>query len=367
LRAKLAKGRPLRVKLGIDPTASDIHLGFAVVLRKLRQFQDLGHTAVLIVGDFTTRVGDPSGRNKTRPMLDREQIDAYCERVLGQFRIILSPGRLEIRRNSEWLDALGADGLLRLLSHSTLARTLERDDFAKRFREQSAISLMELCYPMLQAYDSVAVEADVEIGGTDQHFNLVAGRDLQRSFGQAPQVVVETPLLVGTDGMEKMSQSKGNYIGIAEDPAEMFGKVMSLPDEAMPQWFELAAELEMGEGESAVDAKRRLAGEIVRRYHGDAAALHARQRFDRIHREHRPPEDVPVRAIPPDCLDGNEVIVPRLLKEVGLAESSSEARRLLEQGGVKVDGEPLRDERVDAASLAGRLLQRGSRHFVRLA
>ncbi|MFO7300266.1 MAG: tyrosine--tRNA ligase, partial [Actinomycetes bacterium] len=279
LEKKLAKGQPLRVKLGVDPTAPAVTLGWAVVLRKLRHFQDLGHTAVLIVGDFTARVGDPSGKDSTRRRLSAEEVNRYAESVLGQFRRVLSEENLEIRRNSEWLEALDMEGMLELTSSATVAQMLERADFAKRFERGTPISVMEFLYPLLQGYDSVAVEADIELGGSDQLWNLMMGRVVQERYGQEPQVALTVPLLVGTDGVNKMSQSLGNYIGVEEDPREMFGKTMSIPDDLMGQWFRLAADLDPGEVERIeadlasgalhpAEAKRRLAREIVALYHG---------------------------------------------------------------------------------------------------
>src|SRR6476620_184526 len=305
LRRKLATGRPLRVKLGIDPTASDIHLGFAVVLRKLRQFQDLGHVAVLILGDFTARVGDPSGRSATRPPLTPEQVDAHATTYVDQVQRILdfTPGRIEVVRNASWLAPMDMADVLRLTARTTVARIMERDDFATRFADGSPIALSELLYPLLQATDSVEVEADVERGGTDQLFNILMGRHLQSQAGQDPQVVLTTPLLEGLDGVQKMSKSLGNYIGIAEPPGEQFGKVMSIPDALMPRWFQLttgwlpdrvdAVTEDLRSGALApVAAKRLLARTIVDLYHGDGAGEAAEAEFDRVFRDHAVPSDV---------------------------------------------------------------------------
>jgi tyrosyl-tRNA synthetase len=369
---KLASERPLRVKLGLDPTAEHVTLGWAVVLRKLRQFQDFGHTAVLIIGDFTAQIGDPSGKDEARPMLTKDEVDAHAEHVLRQFDLILSPERLEVRRNSEWLEPLGVAGLLAVATNYTVARMLERNDFAERYAEGTSISMREFMYPLLQGYDSVAVEADVELGGTDQHFNLIVGRHLQRAFGQEPQVLLEMPLLEGTDGVKKMGQSVGNYIGITEAPEEIFGKLMRIPDTIMDKYFRLTTDLpdaeiaKLREELPPQALKRVLASEVVKLYHGEKAALAAAERFDRLFVEHRPPDDVAERSIPPGCVRDRDVQMPNLLKELGLAKSTSDARRKIEQGGVYVDGVAITSEAVPEADVRGRLLQVGKRHFVRL-
>jgi len=381
LEHKLALGRPLRVKLGLDPTAADVTLGWAVVLRKLRQFQDLGHIAVLIVGDFTARVGDPSGRSETRPRLSKDEVDAYAEHLLEQFWLILDRERTELRHNSEWLEGLGMEDVLRLAASTTVARTLEREDFSKRFAEGRPISLMEFLYPLLQGYDSVATEADVELGGSDQLFNLLVGRDLQRAHGQEPQVVLTTPLLVGTDGVQKMSQSLGNYIGITEGPDDMFGKLARVPDELIPEYRRLVLDFFVDPEESERVAagladgtrdpwreKRRLAREVVDLYHGPGAGTRSEARFDAVHRERETPEDVAEIEIPAAALRGGRIWLPRLLSEAGLASSNAEARRLIGQGGVRIDGRVVADPdaEMDRADLAGRVLQVGRRRFVRL-
>jgi tyrosyl-tRNA synthetase len=369
LKTKISSGRPLRVKLGLDPTAKHVTLGWAVVLRKLRAFQDLGHTAVLIVGDFTARIGDPSGKDETRPMLSKEQVDEHAEHLLTQFGKILSSDNLEIRRNSEWLEPLGVEGLLEVSTHYTVARMLERNDFAERYEAQAAISMREFMYPLLQGYDSIAVQADVELGGTDQHFNLLVGRHLQRAYDQEPQVVMTMPLLVGTDGVKKMSQSLGNYIGITEDPDEMFGKVMRIPDELMSSYFRLATalsdeDIERLEAELPPQKlKRALAHQVVCLYHDEAAAKAAADRFDRIFVEGETPTDVPEAPLPAG--DG-DVHLPKLLKDLGLASSTSEARRLISQGGVHVNGEALSSENASPDALRGRVLRVGKHRFVRL-
>ena len=364
LAARLEEGRPLRVKLGLDPTARAVTLGWAVPLRKLRAFQDDGHTAVLIVGDFTARIGDPSGKSQTRPQLSKEEVAANGEAVLDQFRDILSEDNLEIRYNSEWLEGMNLPDLLGVTARYTVAQMLERDDFSKRYAEQRPISIIELMYPLLQGYDSVAVRADVELGGTDQLFNLLVGRDLQKAYGQRPQVAMTMPLLVGTDGVQKMSQSLGNYIGIRDDANDMFGKLMSVPDALLASYAALAAGMDDAQvsgveaavtagGPGAGDAKRGVARAAVALYHGEDAARDAEAAFDRLFREHAAPDDVPEAAIAPEAVSGDTVYVPALLASLGLASSRSEARRLIAQGGVKADGAPLASDAVPAADLQG--------------
>jgi tyrosyl-tRNA synthetase len=380
LEHKLGLGRPLRVKLGLDPTAPAVTLGWAVVLRKLRQFQDAGHTAVLIVGDFTARVGDPSGKSETRPRLSKEQVDGYAERLLAQFGKVVDMERAEIRRNSEWLDALGMEDVLGLTASTTVARMLERDDFAGRFSAGKPISLMEFLYPLLQGYDSVAVAADVELGGTDQLFNLLVGRDLQRARGMDPQIALTMPLLEGLDGVQKMSQSLGNYVGVDEPPEEMFGKLMSIPDHLIAKYELLCTDLGPGDHERVVAGlgdgsihpngeKRRMARAIVDLYHGSGAGAQAEARFDVVHRAHDVPDDVPEVPIPPDAIKDGTIWLPRLLTATGLAGSNGEARRLIEQGGVRIDGavrsDP--DAELTPAELAGAVIQVGRRKFRRIA
>jgi len=377
LEERLKEGRPLRVKLGVDPTARDVTLGWAVPLRKLRQFQDEGHTAVLIVGDFTARIGDPSGKSVTRPQLSGDEVTAYAEAVFEQLFDILSQDNLEIRYNSEWLEPLDLAGVLKLTSHYTVAQMLERDDFAKRYRAREPISIIEFMYPLLQAYDSVAVEADVELGGTDQLFNLIVGRDMQRAFGQPPQIALTMPLLVGTDGVQKMSQSLGNYVGIREPADEMFGKLMSIPDRVLGQFAALAAGMEDQDitlarhaaterGPGAAKAKRAVAGATVALYHGPEAAAAAEAAFDRQFKDRKAPEEVREAAIPPSAIDGDMVYLPRVLAELGLAASGSEARRLLAGKGVRVNGETAPGEEIALRDLRGALVQVGKRRFVRL-
>ena len=338
LERKLATGRRLRVKLGLDPTTADIHLGHTVVLTKLREFQDLGHRVVLIVGDYTARVGDPSGRARTRPVVSGEEIDRNLETYRRQAMTVLrdDPELLEVRRNSEWLD-MPMEELFRLARTATAAQILERDDFAQRFRAHEPIAILELLYPLLQGYDSVAVQADVELGGTDQTFNLLLGRDVQRAYGMAEQAVLTMPILPGLDGAEKMSKSLGNHVGVADPPEEQFGRTMSLPDAAMPTWFELLALPAPPEATSPRDAKRALARGIVERFHSAEAAAAAEAHFDRVHVRHELPDDVPeVRWTPGD----GTVHLPALVA-AAFGGSTSEARRLIAQGGVRLDGEPV--------------------------
>ncbi|MET0567173.1 MAG: tyrosine--tRNA ligase [Acidimicrobiia bacterium] len=372
LTKKLEKGRPLRVKLGLDPTAPAVTLGWAVVLRKLRHFQELGHTAVLIVGDFTGQVGDPSDRSETRRRLTAEEVNGYAENVLGQFRRILLPENLEIRRNSEWLGTLDMAGLLELTSAATVAQMLERSDFAKRYDDGSPISVMEFLYPLLQGYDSVAVEADVELGGSDQLWNLMMGRTVQERYGLEAQVAMTMPLLVGTDGVKKMSQSLGNYIGVDDPPVEMFGKTMSIPDTSMVEWFRLAADLdpsEVDEIEAGLasgtlhpgETKRHLARAVTTLYWGDDEATRAESAFDQVFKEGGMPDEIDSFALPAD----DPVAIPGLIRDA-LGLSGSEARRLLTQGAVKLDGSVLQAQEVAKHDLSGRVLQVGKRRFVRL-
>jgi len=368
------QGRPLRVKLGIDPTGADVTLGHAVVLGKLREFQDAGHTAVLIVGDYTARVGDPSGRAKTRPMLTPDEIEANAQGLIAQYGRVIDRERVEIRRNSEWLEPLGTAGLLELAARTTVARIIERDDFAKRLASGAAISLQELLYPLLQGYDSVAVRADVELGGTDQTFNLLMGRELQPQYGQEPQVVMTSPLLVGMDGTDKMSKSLGNYIGVAERADSMYGKTMSIRDEAIPEWLRLASGLDAHEAEAAlaalaggdlepVEAKRLLARSVVERFHGTGSGDAAQAGFLRVHREHGVPDEMQTVPLPP----GDTAHVPALLvAHLGVA-STSEARRLIAGGGVRIGGEAVASLDLPTEALAGKVLQRSRRAFVRFA
>jgi tyrosyl-tRNA synthetase len=361
LERKLALGRPLRVKLGIDPTGPDIHLGFALVLRRLAAFQRAGHVAVLIVGDYTARIGDPSGRSKERQVLPDEVLDANAELFAQQAFRILDPERTEVRFNGEWLAKLDYAELVRLTRTGTVARLLERDDFAKRFASRVPISVSELLYPFAQGYDSVAVRADVEVGGSDQLYNLLMGRDVMEHYGLEPQAIVTYELLVGTDGAEKMAKSTGNYVGIDEAPEEQFGKVMSIPDSAVEQWWRLTLDAAPAEAEP-MESKLALARGIVEHYHGPDAAASAEAHFTRVVREHRPPDEVDEAPL----TDGDPVHAPKLLVELGLASSTSEARRLLAQGAVRLDGGVLTELDVPRERLAGALLQVGRRRFVRL-
>jgi tyrosyl-tRNA synthetase len=361
LERKLALSRPLRVKLGIDPTGPDIHLGFAVVLRRLRAFQDAGHTAVLIVGDYTARIGDPSGRSEERKVLPDEVLDANAKLFAEQAAKILDPDRTEIRFNGEWLGRLDYAELVRLTRTGTVARLLERDDFAQRFAVREPISVSELLYPFAQGYDSVAVEADVEVGGSDQLYNLLMGRDVMEHYGLEPQAIITYELLVGTDGVDKMSKSFGNYIAIDEPPEEQFGKTMSIPDEALDQWWRLTLDQAAPDGDP-MEAKLALARGIVSRYHGRDAADQAERHFTRVVRQHQAPEDVPELPLP----DGDPVHLPALLVDHMGVGSTSEARRLIAQGGVRVDGDVLTELDVPRDRLDGTLLQAGKRRFLRL-
>jgi tyrosyl-tRNA synthetase len=378
-RAKLALGRPLRVKLGLDPTAPAVTLGWAVVLRKLRHFQAAGHTAVLIVGDFTARVGDPSGKSETRPRLAAEDVRGYAERLLGQFWKILDRDATEVRYNSEWLESMNMEDVLRMTAVTTVARMLERDDFASRYAEGQPISVMEFMYPLLQGMDSVAVRADVELGGTDQKFNLLMGRDLQREHDQEPQVAFTMPLLEGLDGVQKMSQSLGNYVGVDEAADEMFGKLMSIPDGLIAKYLLLCTDVdpdevrrvEAGLADGSLhpnEQKRRMAREVVAVYHGEEAARAAEERFDLVHRQGGIPEDVPSMPIPEAAIRDGHVWLPKLLAEVGLAKSNTEGRHLVEGGGVRLDGVRVQDPNAEYSpdELRGRVLQAGTHRFVRL-
>jgi tyrosyl-tRNA synthetase len=362
LAEQLERGRPLRVKLGIDPTTADIHLGHTVVLSKLREFQDAGHVVVLIIGDFTARVGDPSGRSAQRPVLSEEEIAANAATYQEQAFKVLDRDRTEVRFNSEWLD-MAAGELLGLLSRATVARLLERDIFKRRIEAEESISTLELIYPLLQGYDSVAVEADLELGGTDQKFNLLYGRDIQVAYDQKPQSILTMPLLVGTDGSQKMSKSLGNYVGVTDPPEEMFGKLMNISDELMPDYYRLLLSAEPPAGASARDAKRELARRIVARYHDEEAATEAEERFVRIHVRHEPPEEIEEVTV---AANGPVHLPALLADEFGL--SRSEARRLIEQGGVQVAGQVVPGDQLDLAvdGLDGAVVQVGKRRYKRL-
>jgi tyrosyl-tRNA synthetase len=360
LERKLALGRPLRVKLGIDVTSPDIHVGRAIPLQRMRAFQDRGHVGVLIVGDYTTRVGDPSGRSTERPILSDEEIDTNAQTYVEQAYQIIDSDRTEVRFNGEWLSRLSFADVLRLTRTTTVARLLERDDFANRYSAGQPISISELLYPLMQAYDSVAVEADVELGGTDQLYNLLAGREVMQAYGLEPQVALTTPLLLSWDG-EKMSSSVGNNIPLTAPPEEQFGRTMRVPDDLLPDWYRLVLQTELDPDADPLEAKLVLARFIVRRSHGEAAAEAADAHFTRVVREGREPEEVAEAPLPP----GDPVHLPALIREVfGL--STSEARRLIAQGGVKVDGAATNDLDLPREALDGALLQVGKRQFARL-
>jgi len=378
LRAKLEKsareGVPLRVKLGADPTAPDIHLGHTVVIRKLRHFQQLGHTVIFLIGDFTGLIGDPSGKSATRPQLTREEIGANAETYKRQIFKLLDPERTEIRFNSEWMDRLGSDGFIRLASRVTVKQILERDDFQKRLAEERPVALHELLYPLTQAYDSVALKADVELGGTDQKFNLLLGRNLQREYAQEPQAAVIMPLLEGTDGVQKMSKSLGNYVGIDEPPQEMFGKLMSITDDLMWRYYELLSDLAPADialmreraergGDNPRDFKAVLAKRVITDFHSREAADAAEDEFNRRFRNKEVPDEIEERPLAAQVWK-----LPRLLVETGLAPSMAEARRLVEQGGVRLEGERVSRPDAEVEVAAGRavLIQVGKRRFLRV-
>ncbi len=376
LRKKLERsaktGKPLRVKLGLDPTAPDIHLGHTVVIRKLRAFQELGHTVIFLIGDFTGMIGDPSGKNVTRPPLSREEIDANAETYKTQMFKLLDPANTELRFNGEWMDKFTAADLVRLCAKTTVKQILERDDFTKRMAAEKPISLHELLYPLVQGYDSVALQADVELGGTDQKFNLLMGRNLQREFDQEPQVIVTTPLIEGLDGVQKMSKSLGNYIGITEPANEMFGKIMSISDELMWRYYELLTDLsgpeisnlrsEIEHGRNPRDVKVALAKRIIEDFHSAADAEAAADEFNRRFVQKEMPDEIEEKSIAAGSYN-----LAQLLADIGLAASKGEARRLIEQGGVRVNGEKASAPNADIAVTAdGVLLQVGKRRFLRL-
>jgi tyrosyl-tRNA synthetase len=361
LERKLALGRPLRVKLGIDPTSPDVHFGFAFVLDRLAEFQRAGHTVVLIVGDYTARIGDPSGRSAERPVLPDEELDANARYFAGQAYRILDPERTEVRYNGEWLGKLTYAEVVALTRTLTVARLLERDDFEQRFSAHVPISLSELLYPPMQAYDSVAIEAVVEIGGTDQLFNLLTGREVMPHYDLEPQVVITYPLLVGLDGAEKMSKSRGNYIGVTEPPEEQFGKTMSIPDAALPQWWQLLLGEPVPPGEPMA-AKLELARRIVTRWHGEEGARAGEAHFTRVVREGRAPDDLAEASLPA----GDPVHLPALLADA-FGVSTSEARRLIAQGAVRIGDDVVHELDLPRSILAGAVVQAGKRRFVRLA
>jgi tyrosyl-tRNA synthetase len=361
LERKLAKDRPLRVKLGIDVTSADIHIGRAIPLQRMRAFQDEGHTGVLIIGDYTTRIGDPSGRSAERPVLTDEEIDSNGQTYLDQAMVILDPERTEVRYNGEWLAKLTYAEVVRLARTLTVARLLERDDFAKRMAAQAPISVSELLYPLMQGYDSVAVEADVELGGTDQLYNLLAGRDVMEAYSLEPQVVLTTPLLVSWDG-KKMSSSEGNNIPLTMEPEEQFGRAMRIPDELLPEWYRLVMEREPPTGD-ALEAKLELARFIVRRSHGEEGVRRGEDHFTRVVREGRAPDEA---EIPTASVDGGSVYLPQLLSDQ-FGQSNSHWRRVIEQGGVRIDGEPVRELELPVERLSGSVIQAGKRQFLKVS
>lgn len=380
LKNKLAKaqkeGRPLRVKLGLDPTAPDIHLGHAVVLRKIKQMQDLGHKAIIIIGDFTAMIGDPTGRSKTRPPLSREQVLENARTYQEQIFKIIDKEKTEVRFNSEWLGELKFSDVIELAGKYTVARMLEREDFKKRFENQQSIGIHEFFYPLMQGYDSVAVEADIELGGTDQRFNLLMGRTIQKDYGQESQVALLMPLLEGTDGVEKMSKSLGNYIGIYEEPDQMYGKVMSIPDELMIKYYELATDIHPDEIERIKtsledgsyhprDAKMRLAREITTLYHGEEAAIKAEEQFKAVFQKGGVPEDVPTFKVPENIISDEGIDMARLIVEAGMAPSTSQARRLISQAAVKINGEKISDIKISSLK-DGDIVQVGKRNFAKI-
>ena len=377
LAASLKKGEPLRVKLGTDPSAPDIHLGHAVVYRKLKQFQDLGHQVLFLIGDFTGKIGDPSGKNVTRPPLTTEQVEANARTYAEQIFKIMDPERTQIVFNSHWLGEMSFEDVIRLASRYTVARMLERDDFANRYHSGRPIGIHEFFYPLMQGYDSVELKADVELGGTDQKFNLLVGRDLQREFGQEPQVAIMMPLLVGTDGVNKMSKSLGNYIGISEAPSEIYGKLMSIPDELMPTYFELATDLPLSEIEQFMkdleadrvhprDLKRKLAREIVTLYHGWQEAKGAEEEFDRVFRQGELPDDIPSFRLEAEDYKEGKVWIVKLLERTGLVQSRGEARRLITSGAVRIDNVKKTDPDLELKPQVGMVVQIGKRRFASL-
>ncbi|GAG72139.1 unnamed protein product [marine sediment metagenome] len=376
VKKSIEEDKPLKVKLGLDPTSPDIHLGHAVVLNKLRQFQDLGHRAILIIGDYTARIGDPSGRSTLRPELSAEDIDRNAKTYMKQAFKILDPEKTEVVKNSNWLKSLRFEDILNLTSRFTVARMLERDDFKKRFKSNTPIAIMEFLYPIMQAYDSIAIEADVELGGTDQRFNLLMGRELQKELSQKPQIAITMPILVGTDGIEKMSKSLGNYIGVDESPQEIFGKVMSIPDNIMIDYFRLVTTLnskEIREIENNIKkkklnpsiAKRKLAKIIVENLYTKNDALKAEENFDLIFKKKGIPDKVEQYIINLKSIKNKKISLVQLLTDSGLVKSNSEARRLVAQGGIKINDRKINDPNLELNlnDLSGKVIQRGKRHF----
>ena len=381
LKKKLERGVPLNIKLGVDPTSPDLHLGHAVPLRKMRQFQDLGHRVTLIIGNGTATIGDPSGKNSTRPQLTQEEVEANAATYVAQAMKILDPEKTTIVHNGDWMFPMGLAELLSIASKFTVARILERDDFTKRYQSQTPIALHEFLYPIMQAYDSVKIEADVEMGGNDQLFNLLAGRELMEKMGMEPQIALTMPLLEGTDGTRKMSKSYGNYIGLTDAPADMFGKTMSIPDEMIGKYYRLASSLtpaEVDEIDAALadgsanpyELKRALGRDLVTTYHSAEAAVEAEAEFDRVHKNRDLPTDIAEVSVEVAVNDEGLVYLPAVLQAAGLVPSAGQARRDIDGGGVKLDGEPVAPKtyNVDPASLKpGTVLQVGKRHFARLA
>ena len=381
MKKKLDRGTPLNIKLGVDPTSPDLHIGHAVPLRKLRQFQDLGHEVTLIIGDGTAMIGDPSGRDTTRPQLSAEQIDANARTYMDQAMKVLDPEKTKVVHNRDWIFDLDLAELLGLLSNFTVARILERDDFSNRYHNQQPIAMHEFIYPIMQAYDSVVIKADVELGGNDQLFNLLAGRELMEKRGMEPQVCLTLPLLEGLDGVRKMSKSYGNYVGLTDEPADMFGKIMSIPDELMPKYYRLATalpvaevdEIEAGLAAGELDpnqSKRRLAREIIKIYHDEQAAADAEEQFDRVFKAHGVPEDIEVFDIAlEDDSEKGGVYLPKLLADLKLVASGGEGRRMIDQGGVKVNGEVVAKGtyHMPASELSQATLQVGKRKWAKLA
>jgi len=379
IAGSIKENKPLKVKLGLDPTAPDIHLGHTVVLNKLRAFQDLGHKAVLIIGDYTARIGDPSGRSSLRPKLSAAVIDENAETYMKQAFKILDPEKTELVKNSEWLQPLKFEDILGLTARFTVARMLERDDFKKRFKNNISIAIMEFLYPIMQAYDSVAIEADIELGGTDQRFNLLMGRELQKDMGQRPQIAITMPILVGTDGKDKMSKSLGNYIGVDEAPTETFGKIMSIPDEVMLDYFRLLTRLDSSEIESIGKdmergklnpslAKRRLGKIIIGYLHSEDAAVKAEDDFDLVFKSKEIPDDIEEYPINSRIIKDGRIWIVKILVDTGIAGSNGEARRLIRQGAIKIEGSKINDDslELEAGKLDGKILQKGKRCFRKL-
>lgn len=377
LQRAVKTGEPLHIKLGLDPTAPDIHLGHTVVLQKIRQFQELGHRTTIILGDFTARIGDPTGKSETRKQLTEDQVLENAKTYERQIFKVLDPAKTTLTFNSKWLSPLNFAQVIELAAKYTVARMLERDDFAKRFKEGLPISVHEFFYPLMQGFDSVALRADVELGGTDQKFNLLMGRTLQREYGQEPQVALMMPIIEGTDGVQKMSKSLGNYIGIDEKAGEMYGKTMSIPDQLMIRYYELLTPVSLDEVRRIAeglqtgelhprDVKMQLAREIVSFYHDQEAALQAEIEFKRVFQQHDLPGDMPVFAVPADMLEDGMVWLPKLMQQAGMCASSSEARRLILQGAVKVDGEKFDDAEQKLTPKPGMVIKAGKRKFLQI-